>query len=136
AIQGVGAAEDVHHPVELHLPGGEELHKAGQGAGLYFAHGIVSFVEMMIGSKGAEGQKMALSSRRLGRERENASWCHPISERTCRSLLAPCCGGAAAPVSGPAGGAVFAGAAPWGPLNRGAPLCRGVFRVLVRRHGG
>lgn len=36
-----------------------------------------------------------------------ASWCHPISERPGRSLWTPCCGGGAAPVSRPAGGAVF-----------------------------
>ena len=36
-----------------------------------------------------------------------ASWCHPISERPGRSLWTPCCGGEAAPVSRPAGGAVF-----------------------------
>ena len=38
---------------------------------------------------------------------ENASWCHPSSERPGRSLKAPCCGGEAAPVSRPAAGAVF-----------------------------
>ena len=43
AVQGVGAAEDLHHPVELHLPGGQQFHEAGQSAGLYFAHGIFSF---------------------------------------------------------------------------------------------
>ena len=39
AVETVGAAEDLHHPVKLGLPGGEQLHKAGQGAGLYFTHG-------------------------------------------------------------------------------------------------
>ena len=39
AVETVGTAEDLHHPVKLGLPGGEQLHKAGQGAGLYFTHG-------------------------------------------------------------------------------------------------
>ena len=46
------------------------------------------------------------------------------------------CGKGTAPVSGAAGGTVFAGAEPWGPLNQGALLCRGVFRLLVTRHRG
>ena len=39
AVAGVGLAEQLHHPVELGLPGGQQLHEAGQGAGLLFAHG-------------------------------------------------------------------------------------------------
>ena len=63
------------------------------------------------------------------RASENASWCHPISERRSRSLWSPWCGGAAAPVSRPAAGAVLAGPCavepfqPWGPsLSGGAPV--------------
>ena len=40
AGQGVGTASALQHPVELGLPGGEQFHKAGQGAGLYFCHSI------------------------------------------------------------------------------------------------
>ena len=48
-----------------------------------------------------------LSSRDWDESVSFASWCHPISERPGRSLWTPCCGGEAAPVSRPAGGAVF-----------------------------
>ena len=48
-----------------------------------------------------------LSSRDWDESVSFASWCHPISERPGRSLWTPCCGGGAAPVSRPAGGAVF-----------------------------
>ena len=63
-----------------------------------------------------------------------ASWCHPISERPGRSLWTPCCGGGAAPVSRPAGGAVFGrvrlrgvlstwGSCPWDlSLSGGIPV--------------
>lgn len=93
----------------------------------------------------------------LGRERcNNTSWCHPISEKTVFQRLKQCPGSAsfplyplvrkgAAPVSGPAGGAVFPGAYPVGPLSpnsrkqyaaAGTPLCQAVSRVLMRRRGG
>ena len=51
--------------------------------------------------------KKTLSSRDWDESVWFASWCHPISERPGRSLWTPCCGGGAAPVSRPAGGAVF-----------------------------
>ena len=51
--------------------------------------------------------KKTLSSRDWDESVSFASWCHPISERPGRSLWTPCCGGGAAPVSRPAGGAVF-----------------------------
>ena len=70
-----------------------------------------------------------------------ASWCHPISERPGRSLWTPCCGGGAAPVSRPAGGAVFGRVRLRGVLStwaeaRGTSLCPAVSRLLMRRRGG
>ena len=35
-----------------------------------------------------------------------------------------------------AAGTVLGGSFPCGPLNQGAALCRGVFRLLMRRHCG
>ena len=72
--------------------------------------------------------KKTLSSRDWDESVWFASWCHPISERPGRSLWTPCCGGGAAPVSRPAGGAVFGrvrlrgvlstwGRSPVGPLS-------------------
>ena len=75
-------------------------------------------------------QKKTLPSPTLGRERgKGASWCHPSSERPGRSLKAPCCGGVAAPVSRPAGSAVFGRARDRGALSTQRPLS-------VRRDSG
>ena len=37
-IEGEGLPDDGRHAVELNLPGGEQLHKAGEGARLYLSH--------------------------------------------------------------------------------------------------
>ena len=82
-----------------------------------------------------------LSSRDWDESVSFASWCHPISERPGRSLWTPCCGGGAAPVSRPAGGAVFGRVRLRGVLStwaeaRGTSLCPAVSRLLMRRRGG
>ena len=48
AIERVSFAQNGRHPLKLGLLRRQQLHKAGQGAGLYFAHGIkiLSLVEM------------------------------------------------------------------------------------------
>ena len=38
AVEGIGAAQQLHHAVKLYLALGQKLHKAGQGAGFLFCH--------------------------------------------------------------------------------------------------
>ena len=38
AVQGIGLAQNLHHPVELYLPRGQQFHEAGQGAGFDLGH--------------------------------------------------------------------------------------------------
>ena len=60
----------------------------------------------------------------------------PNFRRRMRPFGPFCAEGKTAPVSRPAAGAVLGGSFPCGPLNQGAALCRGVFRLLMRRHCG
>ena len=43
AVQGIGLAQNLHHPVELYLPRGQQLHKTGQGAGFDLGHSDAPF---------------------------------------------------------------------------------------------
>jgi len=77
------------------------------------------------GSVGGEKAKSALSSPGLGRERTLALRGATQFQAPGAPLWPFCCGKGTAPVSGPAGSAVFAGSAPWGPLNRWGPSLSG-----------
>lgn len=72
---------------------------------------------------GARGTKKRSHPRIGTRASSCASWCHPISAPDCvRGPLAFWCGKGTAPVSRPAGSAVFAGAISLGPSQPGARL--------------
>ena len=38
AVEGIGAAQQFHHAVKLHLTLGEQFHKPREGAGFLFCH--------------------------------------------------------------------------------------------------
>ena len=44
AVEGIGLPEDGHDLLHLLLRAGEQLHEAGEGAGLDFTHGGFSFI--------------------------------------------------------------------------------------------
>ena len=54
AVEGVALAEDVHHPVELHLAGRQQLHEAGQGTGFDLGHSDAPLLWFSCMSVGAD----------------------------------------------------------------------------------
>ena len=44
AVEGIGGAEGLQHPLKLGLPGGQELHKTGQGPGFDAFHRLFSLL--------------------------------------------------------------------------------------------
>ena len=106
------------------------------GHGEAFGAGTSKTAPFRMDVDGEEVKKCALRPPWIGTRAKTASWCHPISDAECVPLALFVRKGRTEPVSRPAAGAVLGGSFPCGPLNQGAALCRGVFRLLMRRHCG